>query len=728
MIRISGIADVWNHKCFDFISQTDFIELVLYALGGKISVVILSKNFDFNIKRGDYVTLEGILSLDIAINTNDNIGDFSVNEYTELIEKIDDKATPWPYKYGINPSFANTKKIIIDAILTKDYSKIRRCCEAKHISYRLIDILSNLENNITHCEIKHILDSPNKYALGHEAVLIYDGEELMQALWLDRNDYGQIYNFELLDINNTTFGIDKEFHLLTMVSMANTYHKPRLLKEYLVDNCKYRSEYSNTTILNSNQIISWLIGVGNAISLQEEYYSEILLSENELLIIENLPDIYKGKYCIKSYQGNELAYYVFITYNDDNKITNILLSRDPNYLKAFKKEEKKLDVHKDRKFSYDSSKIIKEIRSKQYCNIDSDTEYIQKKTDELLVNWLKRKSYKIEDSFCLDDCLAYTCSYGDKKYLVCFYSCDDIKNANLSEKTYDYLRDYDIAKDREILIAHIAVEKVIKKNGKSKYYISSFYAKRGFIELFRLTRVQDRDILVYFARPDVWDLVFRFVAAYNSKDYDLLRAIMHDYPAFYDKGRASYPFRYQHVYGGFMKFYRDNGPMKIAYVNYYDNYFNLDPYVEDVGFVSIYVDESSKITNIVINSLNRRYGDVIFEEDPLMETPLNYVPVLKKVEFMSPSENIRMALLLEFENGEKKIFDITESSVDHTTFKYRDKIFTYHIFKSVKIIDKIFRPESYEFIGFAERGQGVEFSNGVVLSTVELYHNSHPYK
>jgi hypothetical protein len=182
MVRIGGIADVWNHKCFDFISQTDFIELDLYALGGRISVVILSKNFDFNIQRGDYVTLEGILSLDIAINTNDNMGDFSVNEYTELIEKIDDNTTPWTYKYGIKPCFENTKKIIIDAILTKDYSKIRRCCEAKHISYRLIDVLSNLENNITYCEIKHILDSQNKYAIGHEAILMYDGEELKQAL------------------------------------------------------------------------------------------------------------------------------------------------------------------------------------------------------------------------------------------------------------------------------------------------------------------------------------------------------------------------------------------------------------------------------------------------------------------------------------------------------------------------------------------------------------------
>jgi hypothetical protein len=87
-----------------------------------------------------------------------------------------------------------------------------------------------------------------------------------------------------------------------------------------------------------------------------------------------------------------------------------------------------------------------------------------------------------------------------------------------------------------------------------------------------------------------------------------------------------------------------------------------------------------------------------------------------------------MALLLEFDNGEKKIFDITEASVDHTTFRYRNKIFTYHTFKSAKIIDKILRPESYQFTDFAERGQGVEFSNGVVLSTVELYHNSRPYK
>jgi hypothetical protein len=56
--------------------------------------------------------------------------------------------------------------------------------------------------------------------------------------------------------------------------------------------------------------------------------------------------------------------------------------------------------------------------------------------------------------------------------------------------------------------------------------------------------------------------------------------------------------------------------------------------VEDVGFVSVYVDTFGKITNIVINNLNARYGEIIFEDEPLMETPLNYLPLLKKVEFI----------------------------------------------------------------------------------------------
>ncbi len=732
------VTDVFSRRFKYNEMESRFWELDVETENGEITVLIAENGIDFAPECGDAITAHALISMDVAIeHRNRKDAAFYEDPYEGVIADADEVT----YHNGFLLDFHRNQKVLVKSISTGDLSRISRCfAETMNFNSKgeksilgkdcLVEKLKiALPKSITNVEVKHILNCENEKLLGHDGIAVSSENGVELVIWFDINEKGQIDQVEFIDPDRCTLGIDHEFHLHAMYSHALCNHKWYILHEYITYGCMYRSEYADVCLVGARSIVNRFSDVNLKLDETNSYTYEYSFTKDELIEFEDLPRIYQGTRCTIHYQGGKLAYVVFLMINEDHKINNILMSRNRNYLKRFEPRKPLSPEDKPQIKSvidilssvYGHEDTVATMRKSEIPDVDMDGVYVWKKADEFATSWLKDKGYKVSEATLIDDCIGYTCERRGVPYAVFFYAYGERKTSLLDGDYCSKLHSEPIAQGKEILIVYVHVIKKTNEEGETEYTVCSYGGEDQEIVPWLLTTVMDKNILRFYPRKEMLDLIPRLMAAYNTKNLDALKVLFTDDAVLESKGGRFF----NHGFYTYLSTIREKyGKMKLAYIRFNDVVWCATPYIEDYAYVSFTAD--NKINSIKMNPLNETYRELLILDDDMDYCAANIVPALSSVEFLKPSDIARFSLRLTFENGEIKRYNLSGDFNDDEVVNYQGKVMTDKIFANGRVVDHLPMFDWQGYRNYSERGQGIEFISGATLSVEELYHNSYP--
>lgn len=719
--------------------ESSFWEIDIDTENGQLTVVVAENNINFTPVEGCVISVHGILSMDIAtdIAERENVV-FSEPEYEEILEEADAV-----YRHGFLVDFHRNQRVIISSILKGELSRILRCCkesvefassiEGKKIVWirdreGILDELKYaLPENVSDVEVNHILTCETESRIGHDGIVVSSAKGVELVIWFDIDENGFICRMEFFSPDKCTVGIDHELHLYAMFAYALCNNKSFLLYEYLTPGCMYRSEYADACRVGSRNIIERFADIDSNLDESTKYTFEFARIKDELCRSENLPPMYRGKYCTVQYQSGKVAYVALIEMTEEHKISNILISRNGSYLKRFAQtEQPKVSQAKSVRevlyTVYGIDATIETMRERELPTDDRQGVYVWKKADEFATEWFEEYGYKVSGSSVMEDCIAYTCHRRGTDYAVFFYAYGEEPMPPMDGDYCAKLREEDISYGREVLILCIRVTCEVDENGAVKYAIESCYGEDRDIEPWRLITVNGRNILQYYPRKELVDLNLSLIAAYNGRNLDAMKALFAQDIVLEDYERDG-----QFMNDGFysaLSYRREQcGEMKLAYIRKGKFCFSAVPYIENRAFISFVVGK--KIEKLLWHSLGEEYCELLIAENTELACIADEPPLLSSVEFLEPSDISRFSMRLTFANGEIKRYDIPGEWNDEI-IRFQGYIMTDKIFRNGRILEHISLPFWRGYHNYAQRGQGVEFVTGAAISTAELYNDSYP--
>ena len=123
-----------------------------------------------------------------------------------------------------------------------------------------------------------------------------------------------------------------EKELLQLLGNAFITGDVQELLPALTGDCKYSSHLSGFESFGKDAIVEKWAGV-NKQPVKHLYFFEVIPRATVIRDVENLPEIYKGEYCIKLSidTPDDLLNLVFIKVDKNGFISEIFLSRDSRY-------------------------------------------------------------------------------------------------------------------------------------------------------------------------------------------------------------------------------------------------------------------------------------------------------------------------------------------------------------------------------------------------------------
>lgn len=721
--------------------ESKFWELDVETENGGLSVLIAEGSLDFIPEIGDVISAHALVSMDAAITQENSEGaTFYTESYANIID--DDHNV---YRNGFQPGFHRNQRAFINSIESGDLSRFTRCCENR-ISFinhnldkgsrilgkeEIVNALkSSLFKMVEKVKVLHILSCATEALTGHDAITVYSKDGIELIIWFDVCEKGTIDEIRFLSLQDCALGLDYDLHLQAMFAHAICENKLHILHEYLDRGCMYRSEYADVCLVGAKYIIDRFWQIRENLNEENKYTFELQHSKDELYQINALPDIYKRDWCSIHYQFGKPVYILFLEYDNNYKITNVLLSRNEKFLKRFR-VDKNTDDNNEEIMSvidivtsvYGTENTIETMRESEIPDDDVNGVYVWKKADEFAVSWLRENEYKISEAVLIEDCIGYSCTRRGTSYVVFFYAYGERKTVLLSGDYCAKLRREAIAQEKDIIIVYLHVEKKNNAKGVAEYSVGSYDDGTDKVEQWLLTTIKDRNVLRFYPSKEMMDLIPRLIAAYNAKDLDTLKAIFDKNATLetYESGGLSLN---DGLYSHLSHIREKYGKMKLAYMRFSDVVYCAVPYIENYAYVTI--SASNIINSIKMNPLNDFYRELLIIEDDVDYCRDNDVPRLVDVEFMQPSEGLRFSIQLKFENGESRRYTLAGEFADEEVVKYQGKIMTDKIFLNGRLVNHIPLPDWMGYRNYAERGQGIEFVSGSAVSTIELYNNSYP--
>lgn len=718
-----------------------FIIFNMETENGYITVFVPADRLALLPENGDAIAVRGIISMDLAVERDppsQRNADPHARCYTGILADADTVS----YRNGFRPGYLNDRTVLVDGLRSGDLTRFIRCCRETvtcsgldgQPGYRPIRrdgipaalgvLLSEQPDSF---EPKHILACPEERLIGHEAVSAFSRGQFCAAVHFAVDADGMVTALQLFRSGDCKVGTDHELHAYTMLAHAMCDFMPHCLHDLLSPGCVYRSEYANRCFVGADSILAWLSEIDRNIEGKHRYTSEIALTKDELAG-ETDESIYHGKLCAVHYFDGELAYIAFIKTDKTHRITDILLSCNPARLRAFRPTDAKsgpdtagvpltgilADV-------YGASDPVRAMRESALPDEDRHNLYVWKQADAFALSWLSKNGYEVSGTVPYEDCLGYVCSRKGTDYAFFLFAYDAETASTIDGDSCAKLRDNEISRDRDILVLRLTVEKTTDADGGAEYLVYGYGGKRSEPEPLLLTKVAGKNILRYFPRREMMELIPRLIAAFNAKDLDSLQTIC-------TKGVYLETFEYggRSMNDGFychLSAIRERyGLMRLAYIRFDDTVFNAVPYVEGFAYVSFSVNAGNRIDSVRFHALHDRFLEFLVTDEIITHCPLNEAPRLVSADFLPPSAFSRYSLLLLFESGETKRYDLDSDFGTEEVTLFRGIVMTDKIFANGRIAEHI--PRYYN--GYAERGQGVEFISGSALSAVELYHNGYP--
>ncbi len=736
---INGVIIAETTGSFDYENfEWSFWELDVATENGTITVLVAKDSIDFTPKKGDGISAHALISMDVAIEHKDcKETAYCQNHYEGLISDADETM----YRNGFLLGFHRNQKILINDILSGDFLRIPRCCadiidftdkngDVMSVSKELlVDKLKYvLPENIIKADVKHILLCKAEQYIGHEVVAVYSEKGIKTVIWHYINEKGLISDIRIFNPNDCTLGIDHELNLHAMFAHAFSNKNPRILYEYLTPDCTYRSEYADVYRIGAKHIIDRFADINTRLNETNSYTYELALSKDELLHSDNLPLIYQGTRCAVTCQAKELAYVTFLTINDENKICDILLSRNPAYLKRFSHEKKEMPIARNvsEKLSsvYGKENTVGVMRNSETGDDDTSDIYVWEKADEFALYWLDYNGYDVSDTVLTDDFIGYACERRGTEYAVFVYAYGDEKTV-LPDGDYCYkLRSEAISQGKEIIVIFLRVNKTIAEDGTTQYTAENYNGEDKKIEPLLLTTLMGKNILRYYPTKEQMDLIPRLISAYNARNLDALSVLFTDdvFLEISDRPGCSVN---NGFYSHLSSIREKYGKMKLSYIRFNEFVYCAVPYIEKYGYVSFTANKNNKVDSVKIHLLDNLFCElIVLDEDDYCSA--NAIPAISSVEFLKPSDAVRFSLIATFENGEIKQYNLTVKSEDADVVKFKCKIMTDKIFSNGRLTDHMPTPDWMGYRNYAKRGQGIEFISGSTISAEELYHNGYP--
>ena len=735
-VFIKGKIDgVWLHN-FEFDGRMcKFWEMDVDTKLGRITLQIAENGIDFEPECGDVVCAHALVSMDVAI-THRGLEDSDKDPY--------DRIFPTPnrerYLNGLILNYYEDINALATSVITRDFERFIRCCSdvvelvGKTGKSRFTDktgVIAKLERALpktdAFAEVRTVLSCTDcKYA-GRHVLAVTAKKHRDVYMLIDTDELGFVNRIEFFDNSKLLLSLglcnhNPEFHALAMFSYASCNERPYILDEYLAKNCMYRSDYSDITLFGADRIASRFKNIANALDDTCRYSYEIMLSEFELLETDNLPEIYHRKYCAVTYQGGELAYIAFLTVNEYHKKDNIILSCDPRYLKRFaeiKQNDRTKELESRAWVIKEFCGMLSEMRNTEIPAYYPDTVHIWKKADEYTLTLLAEEGYIVTDTILNKDSIGYACERNGTRYAVFMYACNEHTNLHIDGEYCSRLRNEPISQGREVLVISLRVCKEENEDGNEKYIIKDHFCDGSFAEKWQVTSFLGKNILKYYPKKEILDLVPRFISAYNTMDLDALKAIISTDAEIEMPNGTYYNYGF---YGCLSRIRKKYGKIKLAYIRYGDIIYSVAPYIPGYAYISFGVREN-KIIGISIHSLEEKFRELLVSDENVDYCPDNDVPSLTAVEFLEPTEDARFSMRVTFDNGRIGRYNLIGSFGSDEVERYQGAILTDRIFTNGRISEHIPFPDDHQFKAYSERGQGVEFISGAAISAKEIYYD-----
>ncbi len=725
-ISCSGEIVDCERKTFSFDRvQFDFWELDIDTANDLVTVIVRCDACDHGFNYGEFVQVHGMLSLDVAFDIKPKRSDNNEVEKNK-------------YQNGFALGRENVLRVLEKCMLMGDFERLSRCSvggfSAKEgDAPRFNVIMKQLSRALSFADTvqrKHVLTCKDPKLVGHEVLAAIRQGRVQYAVWVEFNQEGCVADIRILRPDECTLGIDHELHLYSVLAYCGTENKSYLLYDYLDEDCTYRSDYADVFVLGAKNIIERFSDIETRPNDDNSYTAEICLTRNELKDAATTPAIYQSTYCAKNYQFGKIAYVLFLQYNKDHKVTHMYLSRDAAHLKDFdfSKDENNVASVKDLLCAvYGKENTLRDMREGE-ADPNNDS-YVWKNADAFATDWLQDNGYRISDAEIEEDCLGYACTRRGEKYAVFFYAYGKEKTIMLDGEYCAGLRDLPISKDRHIIVIYLHVDKKQEENGEISYVVESHGGADYKIEPWLLERVNGKNILRYYPRKEMMDLIPHIIYALKHRDLDVLKAICTPDAVFEDEEYVSYN---GGLYGSLSAFCMKGDSfrnVKLAYLRENDVVYSGVPYVEGRGVLGFSVNSSNKIDKIYVHVSDEEYKDLLITEEPFLTSTLYDMPRLSSVGFLPPSNFSRFSLKLHFDNGEVRRYDLPCKNSGEEVVLFQGNPITDKIFANGRILESISYPDKSDwsvYRRFAERGRGIEWINGAAISALELYHNSYP--
>lgn len=739
-VRIAGkISDI-NIRKFEFEDITrEYLELDIETDLGMISGVVLQANLDAVPELDDSIITKAYISMDVALPPKSTRKRAFYEE--TVYPALPGSRADCDYQCGCVRNHKNAMRILARSIWPEGAFRFGRCC-ADEVQF--VD-LSGEAQTLDRWAVVQKLNTIFADAEMAETVLtvveksgtncFQDGilVDKCHYLIIETDEEGLVEKITQLSAELYEHDNDPERYLLGILANAMCHGKVEKLRNVMSENCSYRSDYSGKKEYGILDIIESISGVYSNLDETTGYRYELVPAYEEVIEEEreDLPGIFKGIWCCRLYQSEELAAVIFLRYDENGKITNILLSRKSSYLKSFAKkfgpkvEEKDfvpVDALLQQRFGAEDT--IRNMRRDKINAVDEDGVYVWQKADDFIQDWFRENSYRLNDTELFDDCIGYACTRRGVEYAVYVYAYGKQKTSILDGDYCAKLRGHTLSKNRTILVIYLHVTAEENDEGEITFFVGQYNSKDDEPEVWKLGWIGDRSVMLFYPRKEMVDLGRRFEAAYNAQRIDILQTLFSSDVSL--TGMGSGTTMNAGLYNSLAYHHKNHGMMKTGYIRFNDVVYSEISYIEDYCYVHFTVNKQDQIDKIILEPLDESYRELYKTGKSLMSHPMDDVPALEKVEFLPASEASRFSMLLWYANGEKRRYDAHGEFGNEEVVTWLGNTFTDKIFRNGKISNNVYAESTWLSRNYPDPHPGIEFINGAGIFAVELYHNSYP--
>lgn len=358
----------------------------------------------------------------------------------------------------------------------------------------------------------------------------------------------------------------------------------------------------------------------------------------------------------------------------------------------------------------------------------ADGNYIWRKADEFIKQWLPSKEYELIESAIFDDCIGYRCIRKGFPYTVFMYAYGEKKTTLLDGEYCSKLKFLPFAQGSTILVVYLKVDR--KETAAGTEYKVGRYNDLAEPEPWMLSDIGGKPCLLYYPRKEMLDQTWQFMYAFNREDTDIYDCLItDDNPSIEGDPAVAGIFMNSAFYVTLRRLHREYGDMKLGYVRCNDVVYCAVPYVEGLGF---FMWTSYYATNRISDVCCHPFSSGKLKVEEFVKTEYRepddlfaYIPKLVKAEPLPPVPTERFAAKLLFDNGDCRKFVLPISAEDESAeaISYMQHVFSNGIWASASVVEK----HKSRYAGYPDCGAALTFKNGFYIAGTRCYLESTPY-